>query len=395
MKKILIIASTYMDLEISGNNRTNFIPQFLLKNGYDVKLIMSDFSHHRKKHIKNDFEKREYEVITIHEPGYSKNVELRRIYSINVFSRNLNLFLKSYKETFDYVYVFTPPHKIVKIAKKFSTKTGAKLVVDVRDLWPEAYKMIVKNNLLYNLIFFPFKIYANHIYKLADIIISVSDTYRNRALKVNKDCISKTIYIGTSLSEFDSYRNNSNILKPKNEFWMIYVGTLGKSYDIKLVMDSMIIIKNMGYKEIKFIILGNGPHEKKLKSYAKKNDVNVKFMGRKEYKEMVSILVLGDLVVNPLVKNAPQSIINKHADYAASGIPVINTQNNKEYINLLKKFNAGLNVYNFDKKELAKKIIFFYKNNKKREEIGKNHRILAETLFDRDKIYNNLLEILL
>jgi len=68
MKKILIVASNYMDLKISSNNRTNYLPQFLHDNGYDVEVVTTDFNHHRKEHVK-ETEPRKYKLTLLHELG--------------------------------------------------------------------------------------------------------------------------------------------------------------------------------------------------------------------------------------------------------------------------------------------------------------------------------------
>ena len=41
---------------------------------------------------------------------------------------------------------------------------------------------------------------------------------------------------------------------------------------------------------------------------------------------MVGMLGVCDIAVNSISKGAAQSIINKHGDYAAAGLPVVNTQ---------------------------------------------------------------------
>lgn len=59
---------------------------------------------------------------------------------------------------------------------------------------------------------------------------------------------------------------------------------------------------------------------------------------------MVGLLCSCDIAVNPIKKGSAGSIINKVGDYAAAGIPVVNTQENLEYKNILEEYNAGINV---------------------------------------------------
>lgn len=40
---------------------------------------------------------------------------------------------------------------------------------------------------------------------------------------------------------------------------------------------------------------------------------------------MITYLANADIAVNPISKGLAQSIINKHSDYVASGLPVVST----------------------------------------------------------------------
>lgn len=76
--------------------------------------------------------------------------------------------------------------------------------------------MVINIPIISNMAFIPFMILANNIYKRADEICAVSDTYCHRAMKVNKKCQkSITVFLGTELSTFDSYASQPSILKKK------------------------------------------------------------------------------------------------------------------------------------------------------------------------------------
>lgn len=57
---------------------------------------------------------------------------------------------------------------------------------------------------------------------------------------------------------------------------------------------------------------------------------------------------------NPIMAGAAQSIINKHADYVASGIPIISTQESEEFRRLIDKYKMGMNCTNGNVDELGK-----------------------------------------
>ena len=71
---------------------------------------------------------------------------------------------------------------------------------------------------------------------------------------------------------------------------------------------------------------------------------------------MCALISKCDVAVNPIMHNAAQSIINKHADYAAAGIPVVSTQESREYRTLVEKYHMGFNCQNGNAQEIADKI---------------------------------------
>lgn len=75
------------------------------------------------------------------------------------------------------------------------------------------------------------------------------------------------------------------------------------------------------------IVMGDGIRRNEFEKMSK--GLNVTFLGMLPYHQMCGVLVACDMVVNPIVGTSVASIINKHADYAASGKPVLNTQNSE------------------------------------------------------------------
>lgn len=182
--------------------------------------------------------------------------------------------------------------------------------------------------------------------------------------------------------------------KDEENFVISYLGTLGSSYDIKNVIDAIKILNDKNIKNLKFVLMGNGPLEDEFKSYAKSKNVKCEFTGRLDYETMVGRLCTSDIAINPIRKGSAASIINKVGDYAASGIPVINTQESKEYRKLVEDYKIGYNVENNNPEQMAEKILELYNNKNLKEEFGKNNRRLAEEKFDRKKSYLPIKELI-
>lgn len=385
--KVLIIAHFSGDFCKTDNVRFKYIADLLSSNN-KIEIITSKFDHGTKKERKHLSENLPYKVTFLHEPGYSKNVCLKRFYSHFKWGLQVRKYLKSIDKP-DVVYCAVPSLTGPYFAAKYCEKNNIKFIIDVQDLWPEAFKMVFNIPILSSLIFYPFKFLANGIYKRADAICAVSDTYCQRAAKVNKKVKdTTTVYLGTELETFDRYAAENPVLEKKEgEIWLAYCGTLGSSYDLTCVIDAL---AKLDGEKIRFIVMGDGPKKEEFESYAKSNGVNATFTGRLTYNVMCSLLNACDITVNPITHMAAQSIINKHADYAASGLPVVSTQESEEYRKLIEQYRMGFNCRNNDSEDLAEKIKRLIDDKDLRQEMGANARKCAEERFDRAKCYKLL-----
>ncbi len=393
MKDIVIIANFCRDFSETDNGRFMYLCKELSKDN-KVEIITSDFSHGQKKHKAPLNNKWSFTITFLHEPGYKKNVSLQRFRSHYGWGKEVAKYLKKRKKP-DVIYCAVPSLTAPLEAAKYCEQNNVKFIIDVQDLWPEAFKLAFHVPVISDMIFAPFNAYVNGIYKRADEICAVSKTYANRAKRVNQKCKgTHVVFLGTELAVFDKYVKENPVDKPKNELWIGYCGTLGASYDITIAIDALAILKKRGIKAPKFIVLGDGERRIEFEQHAKKLGVDCVFTGRLPYEQMCGWLAACDIAVNPIMHNAAQSIINKHGDYAASGIPLLNTQECKEYRNLVNEYKMGFNCKNGDAEGLADKLQLLIEDENRRLEMGKNARRCAEEKFDRKKSYVEILNLI-
>lgn len=395
MKDVLIIAHFIRDT-IEG--RFEYLANKLVDAGYNVELVTTDFSHQLKKEKnieKHQLKEFKFNLTMIHEPGYSNNISLRRFYSHYIIGISLKKYLKERRKP-DVIYCAVPSLDVAKVSAEYAKMNNIFFIVDIQDLWPEAFKMVLNLPVISNILFYPMLKRADFIYAAADEIVGVSQTYVDRALMVNKNSkYGHSVFLGTELSVFDKLSKEKKIIyKPKNEIWVAYIGTLGYSYNLTSVLDALNILKNRQIKHIKFIVMGDGPLKHKFEGYAKSQNVWAEFTGKLEYRKMVGILTSCDIAVNPIKAGSAGSIINKVGDYAAAGLPVINTQECMEYRNLIDKYQAGFNCISDNPSDIADRLYELVKNQKIREEMGRNNRRLAEDKFDREKTYKEIIDLI-
>ncbi|WP_270525505.1 glycosyltransferase family 4 protein [Longibaculum muris] len=400
MKNVLFVnSSIYLPGE-GGYKRTLYLLDMMLEMGYKCTLLTGDFNHYSKKSrdinkFRNNYPEYNKSIEILHKIPYKKNVSFKRFYSDKMFESNIAKWVKHHIKEYDVVFV-SDQEAVIKISRILKNET-ATLIIDIRDLFPEALKVVFKNELLYKFLTYPFKIHEDKSFACADELVAVSKEYLERGLLTNKKSQNpEVVYIGATLELFDEGINSysNKIVKQDNEFWITYAGTIGASYDFKTIIDAMSILEKQ-HSNIKFKILGQGPDEKMLKEYCKEiGTFNVDFLGFKNYPEMAAYLSKSDITINNIKKNASQSIINKVADYFASGKPMLNSCRNKEMQWLINNFKTGLNYEAENVQDFIDKFYVLYNDKSLCSKFGKNARQLAESQFDRKTSYKKIINVI-
>lgn len=387
--KIFIVAN----FTNSETSRFFELARLFTSRRHDVVVITSDFSHSSKRLKKEKPQYDTFKTVYLHEPGYKSNVSIKRLWSHYVWGRNVEKYIQNSTVKPDVVYASLPTYTAGRLVGKWCNKNDVKYIVDVQDLWPEAFKVAVKNSFLQQA-FLPMEWIANAAYKTADYVIGVSDTYRNRTLKVNKKCKEGlTVFLGNNGEKFDIAKEKYRICKPDDEFWIAYIGTMGFSYDINLAIDAIKLVKvSKLSKKVKFVAMGNGPLLDEYKKHAEESDIDFEFTGSLPYEIMVGKLCSCDAVINCLRPGAAQSITNKVGDYALSGLPVINTQENPEYRKLVEATQCGISCECGNAEDVAAAIVKLVESPELRKQMGEAARQLGKDKFDRRCSYARIVE---
>lgn len=396
MKRIVIIDHFSKAPDEPGNNRFIYLGELLCSYGFNVEIITTTFAHLKKKQRKTDVKlycSIPYKYTMLQEPGYPRNVCLKRFYSHYIFGKNLTNYLETMEKP-DAIIAAVPSLDVGTAAGNYCSKYHIPFIVDIQDLWPEAFKLVIKIPVISDLVFIPMTLQANRFYRQADRVIAVSETYMKRGLHSSKDKNGLCVYLGTDLGTFDESCRNVYVEKPDGELWIVYAGTLGHSYNIEIIFDALNQLTDGVEQNVVFHIFGDGPYLERFQEYANNCKIQSVFHGRIDYPTMVANLCKSDIAVNPIVKGAAQSIINKHADYAAAGLPVVNTQECQEYRNLLKTYKCGINCEVNSVEQVVKALQELIENPEKRKLMGRNSRRMAEERFDRRNTYQQIVRVI-
>lgn len=396
MSKVAVITmGVKLDGE-KGYTRFRYLCEFLVKKGYEVDLITTTFQHWEKKQRNlESVDQKSYPfgIKFIYEPGYRKNIDLRRVRSHRIAAENLRKLLEK-EGDYDLIYAEIPPNDVALAAAEYAHRNKIPFVADVNDLWPEAMRMVFDIPIVSDLLFYPLKRDAEKVYSLTSGVIGTSDEYRDRPfLNQKRDVLKETVYVGNEISVFDreAERHADEVQKEDGTFWVTYAGTIGTSYDIRTMVLAAEELMKQGKTKIRFQILGDGPTREILENLAKERKIqNVKFTGYVPYEQMAAYLVKSDVLINSFVRKAPQSIVTKIGDYLAAGKPMINTCMSPEFRKKVEQDGFGINIEPEDVRELVNAVEWMYENEAERNDMGNRARKIAEEQFDRPVSYGKI-----
>jgi len=375
---MIVLLAHFIQYSETSNNRFEYLYNRVSKNK-NVTFISSSFDHKNKIQRKYN---PNLNIKLAYEPGYPKNTSIKRLFSHFIFG--FSVLLKLIKIKPEKIYFSFPSISVllfVNLYKRIFNKDVV-LIIDIQDLWPESFQMINQKLLIRILSRLQEYIIAFSAKKI-DKIIACSKSFGihfTSKYKIRKSFI--VVYIGTETKRYE-------IAKFSGQARIVYVGNLSKSYDLFKTIDFIDFAKNE-IPNIELDIIGYGDDHAALKEYAEFKSVRVNFLGYKDIEYIRKNLKNYQFAINPIIPNSVSSILNKVADYSASGLPVINTQKNEEYQNLLKTFNAGESFNILDKQSILD-FIFKLINDESIWNLYSNGSYkLANKKFNRVQAYDEL-----
>lgn len=401
-RRIAIVIEIFALPGEKGYSRFHDIASCFAANGYEVDVLCSTFIHADKsKRPRKSAETADvpYRVIEFDEPGYQKNVSFKRIWSQFVFSRKLKHYFDESNGKYDCVYSTMPDNYTALVGAKYANRNNIPVVIDIEDLLPESFYKLIDVPVLSEMLFAPWNLTAEAVYRRVDGIVGSSNEYRDRAFKrkPRPEVPRETVYVGINLSEYDRLAEKAAIKwhKPAGEFWVAYTGTFGISYDLDVLIDAIAFLRDKGYEDIKLKLAGGGPLEKGLREHARAvgfdDDI---FLGYQAYGDMAALLIESDVAVNSLAPKVDASIINKVGDYMAGGCPIVNCLTSEEFGGMIVDEKIGINVEPGNAMEIAAAIEEIYLNSELCNEMSANARAFATREFDRAKTYPRIVSLM-
>ncbi len=274
----------------------------------------------------------------------------------------------------------------------------AKFVMEVRDLWPQT--LIDMGISRWHPFIMFLSILERFLYKKSEKIISLlPKAYEYiTSFGIPKN---KIVWISNGV-DLKIFKPVGLVRKEKTQnFIIIYSGAIVKANNLEVVVKAAEILQK-NYKNIKFLLIGDGPEKPRLiKMIENKKLKNIKFQNPLPKVRVVEFISRADALLLLLrgIKLYNYGLcLNKLFDYLASARPIIHSSNSIN--NPVEEARAGITVPPDNPEKLAEAIVKLYKMSpEEREKMGKRGREYIEKYYNIpflvDKLENVIKELTL
>lgn len=314
--RILYLVDTYRPARTACANRSVVLVDALRAGGHDVHVLASTDS---MIDAEDGYSAPQY--ITFFKTYPLVNKTLMNRLRNNFGGAHEAVKTANTMGAFDVVICSSPPLLLTSAAVKIAHKKKAKLVLDVRDVWPDvAYEMnSFTPDSLYGRFF---EHIAKKSYKAADLVVSVSPG-KVKKLK-NRIANTRVILVSNGIdTSFIDYEEDLDLIKRlrlKEGPICVYVGNIGLAQGLSTILD----IANRRHN-IRFLLFGDGADKAQLEQRVKTESINnVEFCGKIDGRGVCTVLRYASISYVPLVSSLLRdSIPTKMYEALACGCPVL------------------------------------------------------------------------
>jgi len=361
--------------------RPYYFAKEFVKLGHKVTIFSGSYTHiYSKLPVVNGFSTNEnidgIEYCWLKTPVYGKSQSIGRI--INAFTFVAKMFLLN-KKRFgkpDAVIVTSPTPFSILNGYWIKKRTGAKLIFEVRDIWPLTLTEIGRLTDRHPFVKF-LQFFENFAYKNSDKVVSVLPNAFEH-MKNHNLIEEKYILIPNGIDVDDAEKRtrlSDDLLSkiPNDKFLVVYSGKFGISNNIEVLLEAA---EKLKYNEnITFLLVGNGVEKENCQKYIAERELTNVILCEPIQKSSVQTLLQKCDVCYIGMKKLHLYRFgvspNKIFDYLYSGKPVISAIEAAN--DIVADAKCGISIKPDDSDEIVRAVNFLYaKTSQELEEMGRN-----------------------
>jgi glycosyltransferase involved in cell wall biosynthesis len=389
--------------DLPGGTRHYDLGVELARRGFRVKIFASDVNLALRKRTKLQpgqlytVEKRDgVEFIWVQAAEYKVN-NWRRTWNMLSFSRNF-MQVASRLGSRPAVVIGSSPHPFAALAaERVAARTGARFLLELRDLWPQA--LIDLGGLPeWHPAIMGMRALECYLYQRAERLIILAQGSQ-QYLAERGIAPQRSLFLpnGVHLGHFQQHlsREEARAYYGFQQFTVVYAGAHGPANSLETVVRAA---RLLGDLPVEFVLVGDGPAKAKLVELVRREGVkNVRFLPPVPKNDVVNLLHAADAGVITL-KNAKAFEYgispNKLFDYMAASLPILCSVPG-DIANMVREANAGLVSAPESPDALAVSVREMVKlSDEVRLQFGRNGREYLSRHFRREVLATKLAELL-
>lgn len=394
MGKNIWIINEYAGSKYHGMEfRNYYFAKEFVKLGHEVYIVSASYMHLFKKLPQTDGNYTHEKIdginyIWIKVPNYGESTNKKRVLKWFLFTLKLFFIPKNKMKTPDVIIASPMAPFLILPAIYYAKKYKAKLIYEVKDIWP--LSIIELGNIAPTHPLIKMMSWCEKIaVKKSDVLVSSLQNYGEHLsndLHIHKDFV--WINNGVDLDEMNHIEElDIKIVKqiPKDKFIVGYTGTIGIANALDYLLEAAKLLKEN--KDILFVIVGNGKEKENLQKKYTTLD-NVLFIEPIPKQQVQSMLKLFDLCYigwnNEKIYNYGISA-NKLFDYMYSKTPILHSYSGKS--DIVKISDCGLSIEAENAEAIADVVLKIYKmGQEERDVLGKNGKDYVLEHFTYEKL---------
>jgi len=395
-----------IDGEVPRLLRTGILAQQLADRGHDVTWWCSTFNHWTKSHryaVDTTVElSPAYRLRLLHSPGYRRNVSLGRIVDHRILAARFRAAIERESPP-DLILSSFPTVEMSEAAAVFGNTNNVPVIMDVRDLWPDAFLNLVPAPVkpLGKLLLSGLHRQAGRALARSDAIVGVSKSYLEWALnnaqrrRRQNDGVFPLGYERSSppaqdLRQAEHRLRDSGVDPERVVCW--FIGTFGRTYDLETVIEVARALHERHDYRAQFVLSGDGGRLDECRELAA-GLPNVVFTGWVNSTEIEWLMSVAGIGLAAYVRDAPQSLPNKLFEYLAAGLPILSSLG-REAAELLDSNGCGLTYEPGNPHSLLDQLVRLLDDPLLRKSMSSKAQETFEAKYSSRQVYQSFIELI-
>lgn len=403
--KVLLL-SAYYEPEVAASLylATN-LNEDLANSGFDVEVYTPMPSRGISDETREKYKQKPIEILCegrliIHRIRMPKEAKGTMARAVRYILLNIMLFFRGLGTKADVIFLYSTPPTQGLMGAWLKKIKKVPVIYDLQDIFPDS---LINTGLTANNVIIKIgRIMENYIYKNVSRIIVISEDLKKNLIRkgVPEDKVD-IVYNWVDENAVRPIERKDNVLISRynlnqDSFYITYSGNIGHTQNMDMLVD--IAKELVDYKNIRFIIIGDGSYKQDLVRLIKKNEItNITMLPFQPYEDISHVFSLGDVgLIISKAKIGENSVPSKTWSIMSAARPVLASFDiDSELCSIINKAHCGLCVSADNKKVLKNAILELYNNRDMSKEIGENGRRYILENLTREKGTSRIREIII